>query len=122
MRRGASVSKVRSFSASPSNSNVTQMPPREYSASYLPRRTGFALLIVVTAALLSIPLLAMQFTREVNWTTRDFLVAAALLLGTGSLYLVAAGWMKTRKARVMLGSVLLIALLLTWAQLAVGIF
>jgi hypothetical protein len=98
------------------------MPPREYSASYLPRRTGFVLLIVVTAALLCIPLMAMQFTHEVNWTSGDFLVAGALLLGTGSLYLIAAGWMKTRKARVTLGTALLFALLLVWAQLAVGIF
>ena len=33
--------------------------------------------------LLTIPLIVMQFTDEVDWTLLDFIVAGALLLGTG---------------------------------------
>ena len=35
--------------------------------------------------LLCIPLVAMQFTNEVNWTFSDFAIAGGLLLGTGLL-------------------------------------
>ena len=42
--------------------------------------------ILITATiLLLIPLVAMQFTEEVNWTLADFLVAGVLLYGTGLL-------------------------------------
>jgi hypothetical protein len=38
--------------------------------------------IVLTVVLLLIPLIAMQFTNEVNWTLFDFVVAG-FILGTG---------------------------------------
>ncbi|MGB4972677.1 MAG: hypothetical protein WBO32_08455, partial [Cyclobacteriaceae bacterium] len=43
-------------------------------------------LLIITSIvglLLLIPLVAMQFTNEVNWTFMDFIVAAILLMGTG---------------------------------------
>jgi nitrate/nitrite transporter NarK len=40
-------------------------------------------IILTVVFLLLIPLVAMQFTNEVNWTLSDFVVAAVLLLGTG---------------------------------------
>ena len=45
------------------------------------------LTIILSAAglLLLLPLVAMQFTNEVNWTFSDFLVAGILLFGTGGL-------------------------------------
>ena len=39
---------------------------------------GFTILL-----LLLIPLVAMQFTSEVNWTLSDFVVGGMLLFGTG---------------------------------------
>ena len=41
-------------------------------------------ILVVTCALLTIPLFAMQFTNEVNWSIADFLVMGGMLF-TASL-------------------------------------
>lgn len=47
-------------------------------------RVLFVLLFVVLVLL--IPLIAMQFTHEVNWDVRDFVVAGVLLSFFGYLY------------------------------------
>lgn len=41
------------------------------------------IIVLLPVMFLIIPLIAMQFTSEVNWTLFDFIVAAVLLLGTG---------------------------------------
>jgi hypothetical protein len=46
--------------------------------------------ITVTALILLTPLVAMQFTDEVNWTVSDFAFAGALLVGCGITYELAA--------------------------------
>jgi len=76
----------------------------------------------VTAFLLLIPLTAMQFTTEVRWGPGDFLVAACLLLITGIGIVLAARHVKRTTYRVALVGTLVVALLLVWAELAVGIF
>lgn len=43
-------------------------------------------IFLITATILLIPLIAMQFTDEVNWDLTDFIVAEAILLGFGLLY------------------------------------
>jgi hypothetical protein len=43
-----------------------------------------------TAIILLVPLIAMQFTSEVNWTVGDFVFAGGLLLGAGITYELAA--------------------------------
>lgn len=43
-----------------------------------------------TALILLTPLIAMQFTNEVNWTVGDFVFAGAMLLGAGVTYELAA--------------------------------
>ena len=40
-------------------------------------------LLLSPLLLLLVPLIAMQYTTEVNWTVGDFLVAGVLLLGIG---------------------------------------
>ncbi|GAB4331061.1 MAG: hypothetical protein Kow0010_16220 [Dehalococcoidia bacterium] len=78
---------------------------------------------VATALVLMIPLVAMLFTAEVDWGAEDFVAAGALLFGTG---LVAGAVARTRNLPGryrLLGLVAVAALfLLTWAELAVGVF
>ena len=82
------------------------------------------LIIIVMAVplLLLIPLIAMQFTNEVNWSAFDFLVMAILLLGTGLLFELVLRKVRTLNSRITLIVIILIAFLLIWAELAVGIF
>jgi hypothetical protein len=67
-----------------------------------------------------VPLVAMQFTSEVNWTGSDFVVAGALLFGAASLFVLAAR--KAGKYRAVLGLAFLAAFVYVWAELAVGVF
>jgi hypothetical protein len=78
--------------------------------------------LIGTGAILMIPLVAMRFTREVNWGVFDFLVAGILLAGIGSLYVLLTRKLSTAAQRRAIGGGLLLTLLLTWAELAVGIF
>jgi len=75
----------------------------------------------VTGLFLLAPLLAMQFTTQVTWTAFDFAAAAALLIGTGLLFLLALRAFPTRRARIGAGVALACGMLLIWAELAVGI-
>jgi peptidoglycan/LPS O-acetylase OafA/YrhL len=79
-------------------------------------------IIVTLALLLLIPLIAMQFTNEVNWTPLDFIVAGALLLGTGLMCELVIRKTNKIKYRIAICVALLVILILIWAELAVGIF
>ena len=79
--------------------------------------------IVLTAALLLlVPLIAMQFTNEVDWSLFDFVIAGVLLLGTGLLCELVIRKVKKIEYRIAICAALLIVLFLIWAELAVGIF
>ena len=81
------------------------------------------MVIVLTVAfLLLTPLIAMQFTDQVNWSSFDFVVAGVLLLGTGLLCEVVMRKVKKTNNRIAICAVLLAALVLIWLELAVGIF
>ena len=66
--------------------------------------------------------LAMQFTNEVNWDLRDFVVMGVLLLGTGLMCELVLRKVKQTQHRVAICAALVVALFLVWAELAVGIF
>lgn len=78
--------------------------------------------VLIAATLWLIPLLAMPFTKEVNWTLFDFMIAGILLSGTGLMIELAIRKTKPGFFRMALIAVLLIFLLLLWAELAVGLF
>lgn len=82
-------------------------------------RWAYALLALLV---LAAPALAMQFTAEVNWGPGDFAIIAAMLAGLGLLLEGAARIGRTAGIRtlLMLGAVL--AFLVLWAELAVGLF
>ena len=73
------------------------------------------------AALLLLPLLAMQFTSEVAWSAGDFLAAALLLGGLGLSLEVTMRFVNDTRARILVGLAVLAAFFLVWAELAVGL-
>jgi hypothetical protein len=64
----------------------------------------------------------MQFNQEVNWTLSDFVVAGVLLLGTGLICELAIRKTKNVNVRIVICVGLIAALILMWAELAVGVF
>jgi hypothetical protein len=76
---------------------------------------------LVTAVILLVPLAAMLFTDEVNWTWSDFVVAGTLLFGSGLIYELIARKAGDGAYRAAVGVALATALLLVWVNLAVGI-
>ena len=79
------------------------------------------ILLTVTFILL-LPLIAMQFTDEVDWKLFDFVIMGVLLLGTGLMCELVMRKVKKIEYRVAICGLLLVALFLIWAELAVGIF
>ena len=79
-------------------------------------------MLIFVAVILLIPLIAMQFTEEVNWELTDFIVAGVLLLGTGLACKFVMRKVKKKENRIALCIVIITILLLVWAELAVGIF
>ena len=71
--------------------------------------------------MLLLPLVAMQFTDEVNWSETDFIVAGALIGGTGLTFELAARTTANHAYRAAVGLALAAAFLLIWLNLAVGI-
>lgn len=80
------------------------------------------IILLSVAFLLLIPLIAMQFTNEVNWNLIDFVVAGVLLLGTGLALELVIRNVKKANQRILIGLVILLVFFLLWAELAVGIF
>jgi uncharacterized membrane protein YadS len=79
-------------------------------------------ILLAVPLLLLIPLIAMQFSPEVNWSLSDFLVMGVLLLGVGLMLELVLRKVQKKNHRVALIALVLIAFLLIWAELAVGIF
>ncbi|ALW83816.1 hypothetical protein AUC43_01070 [Hymenobacter sedentarius] len=76
---------------------------------------------LATAFLLLIPLVAMQFTKEVNWTLSDFIVAGVMLFGAGLTFVLIARMGDNTMYRLGAGLGVAAGLLLVWANLAVGL-
>ena len=75
---------------------------------------------VAVAALLMLPLVAMQFTGEVNWTAGDFIVAGVILgsAGLGTEFLVRQSSSNAYRIGAVLAVVTIFATI--WSNLAVG--
>jgi VIT1/CCC1 family predicted Fe2+/Mn2+ transporter len=76
---------------------------------------------VATASVLMVPLLAMLFTDEVNWSPFDFIVMAILLFGTGLAYVLISKFSERLAYKAAVAVAVLAGLFLIWVNLAVGI-
>ncbi|WGD35154.1 hypothetical protein [Olleya sp. YS] len=79
-------------------------------------------IVIIVMIILSIPLIAMQFTNTVNWSVFDFLVAGVLLVSLGLIATYLAKTIKNPNIKIVIIIVLIVLFLLIWAELAVGIF
>lgn len=75
----------------------------------------------IAALLLMLPLVAMQFTREVAWTASDFVFAATMIGGTGLLFELAVRRSRNLGYRAGVAVLLAAIFLLIWVNGAVGI-
>jgi hypothetical protein len=73
------------------------------------------------AIVLLLPLVAMQFTDEVNWDVADFVFAGALIVGVGVPFDLAVRKTGDTAYRAAVGGALAAAFLLVWVNAAVGI-
>lgn len=78
-------------------------------------------IVAVVAAILTVPLITMQFSDEVRWTLFDFVAAGVFLLGTGMAFELIARKATTSAHRIAVAMALAGMLLLVWINLAVGI-
>ncbi len=81
-----------------------------------------SIILVIASLLLLIPLVAMQFSDEVDWDLRDFIIAGILLYGTGMLLELVLQKFKSKLSRIIFCGLVLLILFLIWAELAVGVF
>lgn len=79
-------------------------------------------IILLALCVLLVPLAAMQFSDEVDWSLSDFIIAGALLVGTGLVFEFIVRKVTNPRRRLIFGIMLIFFFLLIWADLAVGIF
>lgn len=85
--------------------------------SLMTRNKDILRVFAVTTGLLLIPLLG-----NWSWTVADFLVMGIVLSGTGLLIVLASRKIKSFDHRMAVIVTILIAFLLIWAELGVGVF
>lgn len=94
--------------------------------STLTRRPGLGKslshVVAVTGAILMLPLVAMGFTSEVNWTASDFVAAGILLLFAGLALTFALRTLRSTRSRMIAAGLVGLGFLYCWAEMAVGIF
>lgn len=76
---------------------------------------------IITICILLIPLVAMQFTEEVQWTAFDFVFMGTILFGTGLAYELVSRKANSRIYKIAVGIGVTTALFLVWINGAVGI-
>lgn len=94
---------------------------KEKNSNIIMQDKVFLWVALATLAILSVPLVAMQFSEEWNWTLSDFIIMGVLLFGAGFTFVHVAR-VTPKKYRTVIGIAFFVALLYVWAELAVGIF
>jgi hypothetical protein len=80
-----------------------------------------ARIALITTLILLIPLIAMRYTDEVQWTLSDFIAAGVLLFGAGFAYTFIMNTSHITMYRIATTIAVTTALVLVWMNLAVGI-
>lgn len=75
----------------------------------------------IAAILFLLPLVAMQFTDEVNWDLIDFIIFGAMLLAAGGALELASRMMSNKVYRAAVAVAVIAAFILIWVNGAVGI-
>ena len=78
-------------------------------------------ILLTVMLLLLVPLIAMQFTSEVDWSVMDFVVMGILLLSTGLVCELVLRKVKSLQGRLLVIGMILFTCFIIWAQLAVGL-
>lgn len=73
-------------------------------------------------AVLAIPLIAMQFTSEVDWDAFDFVFAAILLGAIGIAFEFSVRMLSSPAAKLAVMGLVIGLVLIVWADAAVGLF
>jgi hypothetical protein len=76
---------------------------------------------LVTVTILSVPLAAMQFTNEVDWSIFDFLIMGILIFSTGLSLVLVMKYAINMVYKVAMIMAFGTTFLLVWANLAVGL-
>ncbi len=76
----------------------------------------------MVAFILAIPLMAMQFTHQVDWKLFDFLIMGILLSITALVIELATRKVRSTNWRLIITLAVILVLFLIWAELAVGVF
>ena len=78
-------------------------------------------IVLIVVSLLLIPLIAMQFTTEVNWNITDFIIAGLLLFSVLLLIDFTKRKLQDSKYKALIIIAIVVIFLLIWTELAVGI-
>jgi hypothetical protein len=94
---------------------------REFMTMMAAQNRRFVIMLLGITCILLFPLVAMQFTREVNWSPADFGIVGALLLGACITFeFLARRFSGT--SRYAVGIAIATVVVLVWLELAVGVF
>jgi len=85
-------------------------------------RNHLVRIVLATVVILLAPLIAMQFSEDVNWSLGDFVVAGALLLIAGLVLDQIVTKVHGPSRKLVAVGVLALAFVYIWAELAVGVF
>jgi hypothetical protein len=76
---------------------------------------------IITSIILLIPLVAMQYTTEVNWDLGDFIVMGILLFGTGAAFVILTAYSNNYIHKLAMVFAIGATFLMIWSNLAVGL-
>ncbi len=83
---------------------------------------SIVIIVLATASILVVPLVAMFLTDRVVWSVFDFVVFAAILIAAGLVVDLGLKSVRHHAHRAVFGVAVAAVFFLVWAELAVGVF